>query len=311
LKAPVRVVVFLPQTQQENEYVEKVIEDVRYMIQEFQHVAGNQMPVEYVDPQRDYARAQELVTQYKLDRPNLIIFECGDRHKYVRLDDVVVLEETRGFTGQQGARIKAFRGEGVFLSAIQAVTEEKPAKVYFLAGNGERDLSEREKREGYASLFSYIRRDNITVERWNLLEKQTMPPDAGAVIIAGARKQFTEVERNLVSDYLKNQGRLMILLEPRVQTGLEMLLLHWGVQADDTLVVNQLLGMINVTALGDRYADHPTPCSRTPGAFGALRNPRRRPSACRSSPSWCRRRPGSGARPIPTPNKSGMTPPKT
>jgi ABC-type uncharacterized transport system involved in gliding motility auxiliary subunit len=257
LKAPVKVVVFLPQTQQENEYVEKTIEDVRNLLAEFQYVAGKQMPVEYVDPQRDYVRAQQLVTQYKLDRPDLIIFESGDRHKYVRLDDCVVLEQTQGFGGESGARIKAFKGEGVFLSAIQAVTEEKPAKVYFLAGNGERDLADREKREGYAALLAYIRRDNITPERWNLLEKQAMPPDAGAVIIAGPKKQFTDLERNLIADYLKNHGRLMVLLEPRVQTGLEMLLLHWGVQVDDTLVVNQLLGMINVTALGDRYADHP------------------------------------------------------
>jgi ABC-type uncharacterized transport system involved in gliding motility auxiliary subunit len=255
LKAPVKVIVFLPQGEQQREYVAKTIEDVRNLLREFQYTAGPQLKIEYVDPQRDYVRAEQLVAQYKLDAPNLVIFECGDRHKYVRLNEVVDVEALDG--EQEGARVKAFKGEGVFLSAIQSVTEEKPPKVYFLAGNGERDLTDREKREGYAALVNYIRRDNIDVERWNLLEKQTMPADAGAMIIAGPRTQFTEVEVNLIADYLKNHGRLMVLLEPHRRSGLEMLLLHWGVQVDDDMVVSQLLGMINVTALGDRYADHP------------------------------------------------------
>ena len=48
--------------------------------------------MEYVDPQRDLARAQQLVTQYNLDSPDVVIFASGPHHKYVSLDEMVDLD---------------------------------------------------------------------------------------------------------------------------------------------------------------------------------------------------------------------------
>ena len=68
LKEPVDVVVFLPESGRQ-EYVQKVLEDVRNLLKEFQFYGKDKLRVEYVDPQRDLARAQQLVTQYNLDSP--------------------------------------------------------------------------------------------------------------------------------------------------------------------------------------------------------------------------------------------------
>lgn len=264
LKAPVDVIVFLPPTgERQHEYVEKVLDDVRNLLTEFQFHGHNRLRVEYVDPQRDLGRARQLVEQYKLDSPDVVIFASAGRHKYVRLDEMVDLDNDQYQMEMGGSqRVKAFKGEGVFLSAIETVTEEESPKVYFLTGHGEHDPEAFDEREGYSELSRYIKRDNITVQKWNLLEKQMLPADAGAVVIAGPRKAFTDAEINLLDQYLKNKGRLLILLDPHTQTGLETLLQRWDVQADNDLAVAKgglLLGteLIVVDALGAVYAPHP------------------------------------------------------
>jgi ABC-type uncharacterized transport system involved in gliding motility auxiliary subunit len=260
LKEPVDVIVFLPPSDN-RDYVEKILDDVRHLLAEFQFYGKNQLRVEFVDPQRDLGRARQLVEQYKLDSPDVIIFARGDRHKYVRLDDMVDLEADRTEIGGP-QRVKAFKGEGVFLSAIQTVTEEQSPKVYFLSGHGERDPEDVSQREGYSEVARYIKRDNITVQQWNLLEKQALPADAGAIVIAGPRKPFAETELAALDQYLKNKGRLFVMLDPRTETGLESWLQRWGAQADNDLVVAKgglLLGteLIVVNALGSTYAAHP------------------------------------------------------
>jgi ABC-type uncharacterized transport system involved in gliding motility auxiliary subunit len=260
LKQPVDVIVFLPPSDK-RDYVEKILDDVRHLLAEFQFYGQGKLRVEYVDPQRDLARARELVEQYKLDSPDVIIFACGDRHKYVRLDEMVDLDRDQYPMGG-ATRVKAFKGEGVFLSAIQTATEEQSPKVYFLTGHGERDPDDFAQRGGYSELARYIKRDNITVEKWNLLEKQALPSDAGAMVIAGPTKSFAPPELLALEQYLKNKGRLLVLLDPHTETGLAPLLQRWGVRADNDLVVAKgglLLGteLIVVNALGSEYAAHP------------------------------------------------------
>jgi ABC-type uncharacterized transport system involved in gliding motility auxiliary subunit len=259
LKAPVDVVVFLPPSGG-RDYIEKVLDDVRNLLKEFQFYGKDKLRVEYVDPQRDLARAQQFVKEYNLDSPDVVIFASGGRHKYVRLDEMVDVESDP--TGSEEASVKAFKGEGLFLSAIQTVTEEESPKVYFLTGHGERDPEDFDQTSGYSEIARYIKRDNITVEKWNLLEKQELPPGAGAIIIAGPRKPFSQAELNLLQQYLKNKGRLLIMLDPRDQSGLEPFLKRWGVQVDDDLVMRKagvLLGteLLDVNAVVADYAPHP------------------------------------------------------
>ena len=88
LQDPVEVVVFLPPNDR-RDYVEKTLDDVRNLLKEFQFYGKEKLHVEYVDPQRDLARAQQLVKQYTLDSPDVIIFASRGHHKYVRLDEMV------------------------------------------------------------------------------------------------------------------------------------------------------------------------------------------------------------------------------
>ncbi len=252
LKDPLDIVVCIPTTSS-RDFIEKALQDTRNLLKEFEYVGKGKVRVEFVDSQRDLNRARELVEKYHLDSPDQIIFASGTRHKLVKLDDTVDAEG--GYMGSP--RIRAFKGEGVFLSAIQSVTQAKPPKVYFLTGHGERDLDSSDESKGYSVLAGYIKRDNIVVEKWNWATKQSWPADAAAIVIAGPEKRLSEGEFSALGEYLKDGGRVMLLLDYRIQTGLEVFLDRYGIQVDDDLVVMPLLGMINVTAMGEEYARHP------------------------------------------------------
>ena len=253
LKAPLDIVVCIP-LGSDREFIEKALQDTRNLLKEFQDVGKEKLRIEYVDPQRDMNRARQLAEKYNLDSPDQIIFASGDRHKLIKLDDTVDVEQS-GYMGPP--RIRAFKGEGVFLSAILSVTQEKSPKVYFLTGHGERDPDSSDERTGYSMLAGYIKRENVVAEKWNWAAKQSWPTDAAAIVIAGPQKRLSEAEFNALGEYLKNNGRVMMLLDYRVQTGLEVFLDRYGIQVDDDLAVMPLLGMINVTAMGDEYARHP------------------------------------------------------
>lgn len=255
LQQPLAIIVFIPPTGGED-YVAKSLEDVRHLLEEFQLAAPSKVRVEYVDPDRDLARAKELVATYDINpaAPDVVIFASGDNHKAVKFSETVEFEQT-GYGAPP--RVRAFKGEGVFLSAIQTVTEQTPPKVYFLTGHGERDPDEFNTEDGYNVFARLLQQDHLIIGKWNYAANQSWPADAAALVIAGPRGLFPETEITALDNYLRAKGRLLVLLEPRLRTGLEPWLERWGVTVGDDLVVAPLLGMLNVTAVGEEYAPHP------------------------------------------------------
>ena len=267
LPEPVKVIVYL-QPSAESDLEEKIFQDVRHLLAEFKFYGQDKLQIEYVDPDRDLARAKQVVEQYKFNvrESALVIFACGARNKYVGKDEMVEMEGGQGYGAP--SRIKGFKAEGAFLSAIQTVTEGEPPAIYFLTGHGERDPESFDQRAGYSTLATYIKRDNLKVARWNWQEQQALPTNANAIVIAGPHKKFSDAEQTALDQYLKNRGRLLVLLEPKTDSGLETFLKKWGVQVDDDLVMRKagaLLGteLLDVNAVATTYARHPVTAKLT------------------------------------------------
>ncbi|MEI6084770.1 MAG: GldG family protein [Verrucomicrobiota bacterium] len=265
LKDPVKVIVYL-QPNAESDLEEKIFQDVRNLLSEFQILGKDKLVIEYVDPDRDLARAKQIVEDYKIDaqrEPALVIFVAGSRNKYVSRAEMADIDPGGDpMSGGGTPRLKSFKAEGAFLSAIQTVTEGEPPSVFFLTGHGEHDPESFDQRTGYSTLATYIKRDNVTVHRWNFQEHQSLPTNASALVIAGPRLPYTAAEQEALDLYLKNHGRLYIMLDAKTQTGLEGFLHKWGVQVDADLVMRKagtMLGteLIDVNAVATSYARHP------------------------------------------------------
>jgi len=261
LKAPVEVVVFFQPTS-EDPLTSRVFQDTQRLLKEYQS-ASRQLRIRYVDPDRDLIGAKNLAEKYGVKTLNVVVFAQDKRSKYVQVNDLVDLERSGNPFGGGRDRVRAFKGEQQFTSAIQNVLDEKQPKVYFLQGHGEGNPEDFNPKEGFSTIAKYIRRDNLLVEKLNIFEKQQIPKDCDILIICGPQKTFSEFELKFVRDFLTQNGRVMVLLDAMSgDTGLEKFLGHYGVKVGNDVVLCEFLHLlegrqVEAIAAGVKYAGHP------------------------------------------------------
>ena len=253
LKNPVTIIVFYqPQRpKEEGGSPEPLYPLITDLLQEYERFT-NKLTIERVDPYRDRARAEQLVKQLSIDRLNLVIFQsglpaapqrdkdgtaqAGARHKY--LSDTDLADFDYSSMANSGApTMKAFKGEEAFTSAILSVTQNAQPLVWLTTGHGEKSLTSKAP-DGLAELKQSFEQANMRLEEVTLLERPTIPSDVQLVVIAGPVRRFTETELLSLESYLEGGGRLLALIDPLDNTGLDGLLEHWGIQLGMDIVVD-------------------------------------------------------------------------
>ena len=233
LTEPVAVTVFYQPTHQLYDYV-------RDLLAEYERKSA-QVSVEHVDPQQDVARARQLVKRFETDVTdpsalNLVIFESGTRHKYLKDADLAEYDYSAvSVTGTP--RVAAFSGEEAFTSAIISVTQAEQPLVWFTTGHGEKPLNVTEPT-GLGELKETLEERNLQIEEVILLERETIPEEVRLVVIAGPTRRFSEHEVELLGTFLKDGGALLAMIDPLDEPGLEPLLAEWGIALDATVVVD-------------------------------------------------------------------------
>ena len=208
------------------------MEEISNLLKEYQEAGGKNMVVEKIDPAFDITRATQLQKQLHFDgNDHLVIFTYKDRSpRFVKQED---LFEINPMTGQVGA----FKGEQQLTSAIVALVEGKPSKIYFTEGHGEHSIEDTNSRQGYGSVAALLKNDNVETAILSLAQKGEVPADADAVVIAGPSISFSSLEAQALDKYLANHGKLLVLLDPYVTLGLDDVLKKYGLKYDDDLVL--------------------------------------------------------------------------
>lgn len=159
---------------------------------------------------------------------NSLVVECGDRSRYIGYDDIY-LQETDMYSYSYST---SFDGEGAITSAIDYVVSEELPQLYLLEGHGEAELP---------STFSeQIEKDNMEVSSLSLLTVDEIPEDASCLIIYAPQSDISEEELDMLSYYVSDGGKLLVMSGP-VQDGslsnLNSLLESYGVTVTDGIVV--------------------------------------------------------------------------
>lgn len=245
----VRVVVFFQPSHD-------LYEDVRNLLKEYVYACPN-LKVEWVDPDRDLARTEELAARYRVKTANVVVFDADGRTKYVSSDDLLEMDLTPLRWGR-APEISAFKGEQAFSSAIYSVTQGRRPIVYFLQGHGEKDPDDYGRVSGYSQIAEKIRQDNIEVRTLNLGKGTRVPEDADALIIGGPRQEFAPAELDALRSFLDRKGNLMLLLDPFTRCGLEPLLASdWGIQFANDVVVDGTRTLTGRELFVPEYPPHP------------------------------------------------------
>ncbi|MEP0775485.1 MAG: GldG family protein [Acidobacteriota bacterium] len=232
LQNEVRVIVFMtPQT--------PLFEDTKELLQRYA-AASPKIKVEFIDPDREPLRTQQLAQEFGVSAANTVVFAAADRKKYVTSDQLAEYDYS-GFQMGQQPRMKGFKGEEQFTSAILGVDNPRQPKVCFVSGHGERPLDDF-SRDGLSQFKEALLRDNIQAESVTLFGGE-VAEGCDALVIAGPTAPYTEVEKSALATFLGNGGRLLVLLDPMLggqqqPSGLEPLLEAHGVKSVNSVVVD-------------------------------------------------------------------------
>ena len=205
------------------------------LLREYAAQAPN-VAVEFVDPDGDRARTEQLVAQYGWTGGEGVAVAIGGRHQIVPAADLV---EYAAAADPDDPPRRTFRGEALFGRAIQGLTQAARPVACFLQGHGERAPDDFDRHAGYSRIAAHLRAANLDVERLDLGEAKTVPNRCAVLIVAGPTKEFAPFEIALLRDYLNRKGRLLLLLDARTATGLEPLLRDWGVELGNDVVVDE------------------------------------------------------------------------
>src|SRR5205814_10583560 len=87
-------------------------------------------------------------------------------------------------------------------------------------------------------------------------EHKEMPSDAQALVVGGAVAAFTDGEAKLVKEWVEKGGKLVAMVDPGTQSGLESAFEAWGIHVGKDEVIDPEARKPEV-AIAQTYAAHP------------------------------------------------------
>ncbi len=228
LDRPVDVIVTLPEGSNDP-FHKEMLKDIKALLREFEFATrnkgSNKIDVEYLDVYRQTRRAKDL----GIEQENIIVFRSG-----TATPRRVFLNELYSSRDRES---REFLGENVFTRSILELSESDHPAIYFTTGHGEMSLTDFSAGRGASQLFDELDL-HFDIRTIDLTSPEPIPDDAAMIVMAGPQTRCLPQEQEALKSYLnKKSGRVMILLEPEVDHGLEDLFFDWGILADDVVVI--------------------------------------------------------------------------
>lgn len=158
---------------------------------------SSHIKVEYKDP----AKYPNFFTEYtsgSINRNSLIVVS-QKRSKVIDYSD---LYETEIDYTTYSQNPTGYDAEGQLTSAISFVTSEELPKVYVIEGHDETELD--------TTFASALAKENIETASINLLQHDSIPEDARAIMILSPLSDFSKDDADKVINYLKQGGKAFI-----------------------------------------------------------------------------------------------------
>jgi ABC-type uncharacterized transport system involved in gliding motility auxiliary subunit len=228
LPKPLKVVVFTPQI---NPIDREFLENYRRHSENFQF--------EFIDPQIQIGLAEQFGV-------------TSDREAYVQYDGRSQLVQTlRDGEGLSEAQLTG---------TIEQILRDRTPRIYLLQGHGELALEDREG--GISQAVESLKNNGYSVEPLNLAQRERIPADADAIIVAGPQQELFAGEVEALREYLQKGGSLLLAIDPNTDPGLDPILEDWGVELDDRLAIDasgsgSVIGLGPGTPVVNSYGIHP------------------------------------------------------
>ncbi|MFM8540845.1 MAG: GldG family protein [Nitrospira sp.] len=171
---------------------------------------SNKLRVDYVDPDRKPGVAR----QYSVTRADMAVVESGG----------------------QITRVAA-ASEAELTGALIRVTRDQKKRIVFLEGHGERGVDNPNK-DGISTVKASLEKQGYEVGTLTLVQESAVPANTAVLVLPGPRRPVTGEEQERIARYVDRGGRLLVLLDPESQAGLDPLLARWDVTTGKGVLVD-------------------------------------------------------------------------
>ena len=219
LQRPIRISVT---TTPENENL-----DVKGLLREYVYATETNPTGKITVEELDVYKQRREADQLEIDQANVIIVRCGEQQRALTINELYQIEKSER---------KAFQGEQVLTGAILDVSRPNPKKIYFLMGHGELRIDDVDVTHGLSMLRDQLRARNFELAAVDISTARRVPDDADLVIAVSPQNVEPFVQEQLRQYLAARAGRLILLLTPGQNHGLDQLLEDWGVLDDNDLI---------------------------------------------------------------------------
>ncbi len=211
-------------------------EPARQLLESFQEKSNGKISYRIIDPAADPVTSQN----YQVSRDGTLVLILNDRQEQITL-----LNETE-----------------LVSAMIRLSNPDKPI-VYFLTGHGERSIEEVDQN-GFSQVKSILQKKNYIPKTLNLFVTPSIPQDAALIVIAGPQKPLSVAEVTLLTEFLDQGKRMIIMEDSKVITEFgdetdplaDYLLKDWGILLNQDLVVDPANNP-PTQAIANEYGSHP------------------------------------------------------
>ena len=216
LPEKVEAIAFFPTDTKKLEVYEQLRIQTDNLMHEFQVRSNGKFTFRFADPEEKVA----LATKYQVSS----------------LGTVALV----GLSTQLTSMVYYPLQEQDFASGLLILSGEERKPVYLVTGHGERSIdgSPEDNPAGFALAVRALQDELYNVIPINLFTANTIPQNAAAVIIAGPTRDLEEVEADLLDQYMKRGGRLVVMIEPETPQTWRDFLNRWGVYVADGYVIS-------------------------------------------------------------------------
>ena len=205
---PVQVKIFLATG---NPDQAKVKDKTRDLLDTYKYYNSN-ISYEFIDPDAQ----PEVTRRYEVKTYGTLVLEGFDRKQAIQNSD-----------------------EENITNALLKLSRKDRKKIYFLTGHGEHSPAKSEK-DGYSNAQAALEKNYYATEEFDLLRQAEVPGDAAAVVIAGPKKPLQENELQSLRNYLDRGGKLMVFVDPLVDSGLSGFLKSYGIELSDDVIIDRM-----------------------------------------------------------------------
>lgn len=167
---------------------------------------------------KDYELVRSLIELYRLKKNDIKIsfVDAELAPQAVQEAGVTKVPAIEVKSGEK-RRVVSELTELALTNALIKVSRTKDPTLYFSVGHGEMDLNSQEN-EGGSQLARMLASNTYQLRPLNLRESSQIPEDAAVLIIWGPKEGFFPSEIKAIENYIEGGGRLILALDPDVNS---------------------------------------------------------------------------------------------